>query len=524
MKGAAPIAAPACSRPRLRALGGLLLALGLAACAVEDPLPLQPGRVPHPDAVGLPLDAAADAEVADARPLDATLPDAEPPPLANRWRRMAILWPDDPRLGLRAALQPPQRPLPDLDPFATAPDGLWVLWSGPDTPADAWLRALAIRGPVAPLWDLGARAGDPEDPDADDVLAAVAADARWLAARHLGRDRLRLGDRPLLAVRGWRTHPERWSAAREAFAGLPVSPAWVLEVDAEAPPALPAEAAGLFAAEALGPGPPGEVAPDLAAVAAHLAWRDAAAAGALAWFARARPGRNPRLDQPAAAVESPGEEAWRRALLLARREAPARADAPGAVLLDGFGAWRDDHQLDPVEGAATAEPRPLTDGREWPAEGDARRELARSLLAEPTTGPPAVLPIPPLTVLQVAEGTRLDLRLEPAMEPWTLRVAVVRPPDAPAPVWAEVSLWDTAVRLGGSVHLTGTRDSAGLCVDAVFTDGSRWLDAHPEACPGPVGDFTQLLEPPPGVGLAELVLRVLPDLDAPAHLGALQLR
>ncbi|MEZ4471158.1 MAG: hypothetical protein R3F60_10235 [bacterium] len=422
----------------------LLLLAGLVACAGPD----EGGRkLIRPGGEG---DFGRDRGLVDAAPpppdaegSDASDPDAAPPPGAPAvWY---VLRHDDPATGLRAALQPPQRPAGE-GLATSAPAPVLVRWAGPGSPGEAALVALQAEGrPAAPLYELEGRAD------------AAAADASWLAAHHLQHPRaLRVGERPVLAIA---PAPDRagLTALNARLEALPVQPYLVLEVGVEARPwpaadaILPRTSYG----EPLDPqGDFGDERDEIARAAA----RAAALAAGWAWLPRASPGGNRRLADPDAPV--PDEAgALTRSLVLARE---ARVPALPIVVVDGLGAWRDDRQVDPVSGEATDAPAELTGGQRLAAYGAARLDAVARLLGPPCPAPGGLGAGAPVLLGRAGAATLVD--------------------DGEGLVASGAGLWLLEGRptvLPAGVQLAYRRASTDVQVDLRFDDGTSLADRLP---------------------------------------------
>lgn len=327
----------------------------LAACAAESIGPQVPIR-----GGGTPDAALVDLAVEDAaRPTDADVPplDAAPPPTSAERTVWYLLRHDAPVDGVRAALDPPQTPAPFADPVLPA----LVEWQGPDSVGAEVLRRRLAQGlPTAPFYLMAGRAD------------AAASDVSWLAAHALEAPAaITLGDRPVLAVA---PAPGRagLDALRARLAQLPVDPLLLVEVDLDDRPWPAAD--GIFAKERTGalPDPAGQNGPRI------RAGRAAALAAGWLWIPRAGPPPNARLSDPLAEVSADAEAALVRSLVVSRRmTTPARP----IVLLDALGGWRDDRQLDPVEGRTTAAPEDISAGVDQIAYGQGRLQAVADHLA-----------------------------------------------------------------------------------------------------------------------------------------------
>ncbi len=361
-----------------------LAAVGCAGEVTRGERPVIVGRpVPRSDAAGSTTDARTPSDGGlDASPDAATRDDAgtgHPPPEPVVYVRVATATPE---IGLRAALEPPQGveadPLVALAALDT-PSLVPVFEYGrPDDLAETRARArLASGRPATMLFrpDLS-----PETIDAD---------VRRLAAWILETPAVsRFEDRPLLFVEGAPAGPAL-SAALTHLAGLPHPPAVALNAaldtpaGAALPPELPAVAARLVSARFTTPAEGygldgGGALPDRPVRAGFGRAREALAAGSAVW-PTIRAARNPRLDEPDAPVEPPGDdEALARSLVRARR-----LGAP-AIFLEALGAHRDDRQLDAISGTGpTGAPSALTAGWVYAPHGDRRLSLVRQALLVP---------------------------------------------------------------------------------------------------------------------------------------------
>ncbi|MEZ4434013.1 MAG: hypothetical protein R3F65_16530 [bacterium] len=475
---------------RLAAILALALALTLAACAGELERGEAPIRTGDRDG-GEPVDARwPDAASPDAD-LDAA-PDAAPLPDRALW---IVERPDPWSDGVRAALDPPHRPA-GPDPLTALPEAaVLVRWRGPADPATATLQA-RLADPSRPtglLYALGDRLAalrddPPPGPAADWPFTVATADASWLAARLPDAARpLRLADAPLIAVDADWTDP----AARAAFAALHdrytalAPPArWAAVVD---PAALDVDAPGL--PDGLAAVIPRCGAPDPAARA-----RLRAATAALAWLPCAAPPTNPRLDRPTAVAAPPAPAELRRRLVLARR------DGAPIVIVDGAGGWRDDRQLDPVDGAPTAAPFALTTALVYAPYGTDRLAAVRETLLRPAGPVPATLADPPaLLELVRTPGVTID-RLDAT--PGALALALR---DADGRGRYELLLDDRPFIVPPDATLRYHRSDPAIALDLVFADGARLLDALPADEPH-AGAVEARLAPFAGRRVEELTL------------------
>ena len=331
----------------MRALSLLIAALGLGACADRA----EPRRVP------IRMGGEADAQIVpDAAPADMAIEDAAPPALdaapATLPPADRVVWymqrHDDPADGLRAALDPPQTP----NVFSDLSEPVLVDWRGPESKGAAvLLRRLANGLPSAPLYVMADRAEQ------------AAADVSWLAARALDHPHaIRVGDRPVLALV---PPPDRagLNALRGRLEALPVDPLLLIEVDVDDRPWPAADA--VFPQTRAGASPD----PSTQDAVRLRAGRAAATAIGWLWIPRVGPPPNARLDTPDAPVAPDASEALIRSLVHGRRN--ALRDQP-IIIVDALGAWRDDRQIDPVEGEATDAPAQLTDGATLRPYGQAR--------------------------------------------------------------------------------------------------------------------------------------------------------
>lgn len=458
------------------------IVVGLLGCAGEFERGEVPLRTGSRDAapldaaadVGAPFDAMADGMVdgADAS-LDAA-PDASPdagwdPPPRALW---VVVRDDVWSSGVRGRLLPPHRPVGD--PLDALPDAaVLVRWAGPGA-SDRLEAALADpRRAVAPIWALGARLDGRVD--AAEARAVATADASWLAAR------LPEARRPLRvsAIEGRGPVDPAETAAVDGLLVL-VEADWTDPLAAEALAAARDRAEGLGVAIGWGalvdprvgvvPDGVDGVSPSCAVdePAARARQRIAAAEAGRWWLPCVSPPINPRLDDEGRAAEPPTLDALRRVLVLARRAGTA------AVVVDGVGGWRDDRQLDPVEGSPTAEPFPLTTGLLYRPYGRARLAVVHDTLRRPTGPMPSSLADPPALVELVRTAGVSVERVE--VDGDGLAVALR---DVGGGGRYELLLDDRPWRLPGGAALRYRRSDPAVALDLVFADGTRLLDALP---------------------------------------------
>lgn len=427
-------------------------ALLLCGCAGDLEPDTAPGRQGRTDAVGLPVDLGLPDQGRD----QGHLPDGGPqlPPAHRIWW---VIYTEQPwAAGVRAALEPPHPPSQAPGALPAPADGFLVEWRGPESPGEARLAAIKAAGhPAAALYALADRAED------------VRADLGWLSSRHL--DSLRVGDAPTVAVR-WAGAPRSAQTAwLDGLRALPEPLAWIAVIDDEP---VPEGAVAVLPAGAYGHGPAGATAAGEAA--ARLArQREAARAAAAAWLPRARPGTNLRLDQAGALVDAPGLPPLARSLVLARRA------ARGVVVVDGWGGWRDDRQLDPVSGALTQQPAALTSGRAYAGYGPGRLAQVASLLGTVAGAPPSDLArAPSLLPLFEAPGVRAEAEFDDR----GVAVAVLDEGGADGRR-AEWALDLRPFVVPADAALTYRRSGPQLAVDLVFADGQRLLTLAPPGDP-----------------------------------------
>lgn len=346
----------------MRGLLLLIALLGSPACADRAEAPRVPIRMgDRPDAVPARDADPVDMAIRDAAPEIDAAPPTVPP--ADR-----VVWylqrHDDPADGLRAALDPPQTPAV----FADLPAPVLVDWRGPESAGAAVIsRRLAAGLPSAPLYVM-----------ADRVEQAVA-DVSWLAAQALDHPRaIRVDGRPVLVIAPRRDRAGL-NAVRARLDALPVEPLLLMVVDVEDRPWPAAD--GIIPQTRAGRDPD----PTSQDAARLRAGRAAATAAGWRWIPRVGPAPNPRLDEPDAPVVADAAQALVRSLVLGRRSA---LRDPPVLLVDALGAWRDDRQLDPVEGASTGDPAAVTDGVEHSAYGQARLAAVDAHLMTVRPAPP----------------------------------------------------------------------------------------------------------------------------------------
>ena len=354
----------------MRPLFIVIAGLCLAGCAERAEAPRVPIR----------MGGEGDARViADAAIVDMTPPDAAPqvdaappttPPAARRvWYLQRH---DDPADGLRAALDPPHTPAVFTD--LAAP--VLVDWRGPESPgAEVLVRRLSAGLPSAPFYVMDERADQ------------AAADVSWLAARALDHpNAIRLAERPVLVIAP-PSDRSGLNAVRARLNALPIDPVLLIEVDVDDRPWPAAD--GIIPRTRAGADPD----PSTQDAARLRAGRAAAAAIGWAWIPRVGPPANRRLDTPDAPVARDSSAALIRSLVLGRRS--ALRDQP-IVLVDAVGAWRDDRQLDPVDGETTDAPAALTADRTQTAYGQARLTAVETHLSRVRPSLPPRLAGPPL--------------------------------------------------------------------------------------------------------------------------------
>lgn len=371
------------SKSGLAPLLSLLPLLLLGGCVDEALGPRVPIRVGGtPDFARTPDRGLEDAAPTDAAPP----PDMRVPSVPSSGRQVWFIQRHDPvNTGLRAALSPPQTPAP-LDDLV-AP--VWVVWAGPDSPGTAALtRRLQAGLPTAALYHLADRTAD------------APADVSWLAARILSHPAaLRLDGRPVLAVA---PGPDRagLDALRRRLADLDIDAFMIIEVDVDDRPWPAAD--GVFPRARYG------ALDGTDQAAARLrAGRAAALAAGWQWLARVGPAPNRRLDDAQAPV--PSADALTRSLILGRRG--AQPEQP-ILLVDALGGWRDDRQVDPVDGETTATPIELTDARPQVAYGQGRLKAIEDHLLTVQPQPPDRLEDPLVLLswqgLEVPNAERVD--------------------------------------------------------------------------------------------------------------------
>jgi hypothetical protein len=432
----------------------LILLLSLCACAGEETPTERPGRAALLDAAGLPIDATTLDR--GLLPYDAGLPDAALEPGTRPvW---LVVRHEAPSAGLRAALDPPQTPAPLALP---ANIGRLVIWQGPGSPGEAVLEARTARRPASAFYDLAHRVAQ-----APDAAATVAADARWLAAHHLDDRSLQLDGRPLLVVAGALEVPQAWAQLRAHLRdALPEPPAIALEIDPNAAPQAPDGVHALLPAVAHGYSTAGAPQGSDADAARLARWRGAARAVGLRWLPVARGPTNRRLDAPTAAIEPPGVAGFTRSVVLARRAAEPDL---GTLVIDGLGGWRDDRQLDPLQGPEATAPEAITGSHRYTT--SAPLTVLAALLRAPAGDPPADLAQGVPVQLFRAAGVDASTRIIDA----ALEVSWV---DAAGGTGRRLELLLDARpwRVPAGARLHYRRSSDALALDLVFADGTRLL-------------------------------------------------
>lgn len=433
----------------------LILGLALGACAGELPRGEQPVRPGEPDALPAP-DAALDA-APDAAPAT----DLGPPPDRAVWIIVrSDPWPD----GLRAHLHPPHP--------ATGPAGLAALdalpdtaalirWRGAPDAAGAATLSAAWRAPrtAGVLYALGDRLAALADPGPLDAAAAAVTDASLLAAWlpaavapliHAGA--------PLIVVDAdWRAPAalDAFAAARDRLETLGVPATWAAIIEPDDPVAPADIAAAVPRCEADDP------------AARRRASRSLDPA--VDWLPCVAAPHNPRLDRPRAVADDPAPATLARRLVLARR------DGAPVIVVDGLGGWRDDRQLDPVEGPPTGAPAALTTGLVYRGYGPARLDAVRRLLRAPA-GP---IPTPlgdPATLIELVRSPGVIVEIL-EYTPDGLRVALR---DAAATGRYEALLDARPFVVPEGAALRYVRTDPALAVDLVFEGGDRLADLLPE--------------------------------------------
>lgn len=351
----------------------------LTACASERSPTYRPIRQPDGVEAGLP-----DAEIPDAERLD--LADAEisnlpRPPSRALW----VIVRDDPwQDGLRAQLQPPQRPssaLPsperqDLDALAafyaarlkSAGAQALIWWRGPNSASDRLASALLDQGVslglVYPLADR-----------AEGGLDTLTADLAWLDARLFERPEvLSVEKGPVLLIPP--APDQLWAALEAAAVSLDRPLGLIAWVDLGGEPHLPPEAEGLCPLDAPSLDDRGEK--DRQRL--RLAWQRIGQGLDQPWLAFTHPPLNRRLLGEDAPPQDPLTGAWRRALIEARLEVDLQRPV---LIVDGLGGWLDDRQLDPVTGDATDHPEALTGGLLYTTYGEDRWQTLTELVTQP---------------------------------------------------------------------------------------------------------------------------------------------
>jgi hypothetical protein len=415
----------------------LLLVVLLLGCVDEALGPRVPIRVG-----GTPDLALVDQMLPDmGEVIDATPPDMQVPSVPSTNRAVWFIQRHDLHAdGIRAALEPPQTPAP----FDDLPAPVWVEWAGPGSPGSAVIERRLMAGlPTTALYRMADRAGD------------AAADVSWLAARVLAHSAvLTLDGRPVLAVA---PAPDRagLNALRTRLADLPTDPLLFMEVDVEDRPWPAAD--GVVAQARYGAGIDGT---DQAA-ARLRAGRAAALATGWQWIARVGPAPNRRLDDPEAPV--PPADALVQSLVLGRRG--AQAGRP-ILLVDALGAWRDDRQVDPVDGQTTQAPSRLTADRPHIAYGHRRLQAIDAHLTTVRAQPPERFDAAP-TVLRW-QGA------EPATAIRTADGITCQTTDS-----AEWLLDGRPFVLPADMALVYARDTTDLWLDLTFADGTRLHEQIP---------------------------------------------
>jgi hypothetical protein len=351
-----------------------------------------------PDAADLGRDAAPDAD----RPAAPT----PPPPVYLR------IVSEDPATGLRARLDPPQRPADAPDEalaILDAPHLVAVFEYGrPDDIAEMRARARLATGAATTMLLAPARSPD-----------TVALDVRHIAAWILDSPSVaRLDGRPLLFVEAAADAPDL-ETTLQSLAALPNPPAVALSAALAEPTAAerPGVAAELVVARYTSPAEgyaddgTGQL-PDRTTRAAQARRRAALQLeGPVLPVVRAA--RNSRLRVPDAPAEAPGDDAsLARSLVLARRLARE------GLVVEAIGAFGDDRQLDRVDGeAATDRPESVTAGFTYAPYRERRLSLVRRALLASATAPPTRLgdETPPVVLDQSDAVTvrALNRTLEP---------------------------------------------------------------------------------------------------------------
>lgn len=461
----------------------LILFILLTACAGEDPRDEHRIRryVPPPEPFP---EAGVDAAVGDASSQDVGLdqPDATRPIPANRpiW---VVVRDQDWRDGVRGQLEPPHQPVSTvIETVSTllGDVGLLVDWAGPGS---TLLDTLITHGAsTAPVYDLQARLNDGAQVPAD-----IEADISLLVADPLTESRaLTLDGRLVLGIRGITAHPIAWAAARRRLAELPIDAGWMIELATEDPLPLGDDILGVMPTQSYGFG-------------SHSAsnWRatvrERVHEVGYHWLPLASPPGNDRLDAPdAAAEQTDGGRAFKRALILARRA------ADGPIVVDGIGRWRDDRQLDAVDGPPTVLPASLTTGLRY-AGYRSRRLDTLAQLHQPAEPIPNVLAAPALLLPLIEPPGVLIERLEQSADGIILAVdgnALGEP--------LEVLLDDRPFIIPEAAQLRYQREGRRVYLDLVFANGTRLHKVEP--LPHETGLISVPLDSFTGQRVEELVL------------------